>query len=428
MWQLLKGARLVDPSQGIDELKDLLIEKGRVAAILKPGEKAADAKIIELDGMIITPGLVDIHTHLREPGYEYKETIATGAQAAVSGGFTSIACMANTDPVNDSPAVTEYILERAKQADLCRVYPVGAISKGLKGEELAEIASLAERGCVGFSDDGKPVMDANLMRRAIEYAKAFDRVVISHPEDLNLTAGGVMNENPVSTELGLAGVPTAAEEVMVAREIILAGLTGGKVHLAHLSTKGSVDLVRKAKQRGVKISCETCPHYFSLTEAAVKESGYNPNTKVNPPLRSVEDKEAIIAALADGTIDAIASDHAPHNLAEKEVEFIIASSGISGIETSLALGLKLVKEKKIKLIRLIELMSLNPAQIIGIEAGTLKPSAPADITVIDPELKWTVSAKNFRSLGKNTPFDGMELLGRAIKVFVGGKHIKSDQG
>jgi dihydroorotase len=426
MLQLLKGARLVDPSQGIDDYKDLLIEKGRVVEVLRPGEKVADAKLIELDGLVICPGLVDIHTHLREPGFEWKETVATGSAAAVNGGFTSIACMANTDPVNDNPAVSEYIMERARAADMALVYPIGAISKNLKGEELAEIASLAEHGCVGFSDDGKPVMDSNLMRRAIEYASAFDRVVIDHPEDLNLSAEGVMNESPVSTELGLAGATAAAEEAMVSRDIILAGLTRGRVHLAHLSTKGSIDLVRRAKEEGIKITCETCPHYFSLTELIVKESGYNANTRVNPPLRGEEDKEAIIEALADGTIDAIASDHAPHNLAAKEVEFVVAASGISGIETSLGLGLKLVREKKLKLGKLIELMSANPAQIIGIEAGTLRPGAPADITVIDLDYKWTVSSKEFKSLGKNTPFEGLELTGKAVRVFVRGKQIRLD--
>jgi dihydroorotase len=426
MRQLLKGARLVDPSQGIDDFKDLLIEKGRVVDVLRPNERVSDAKIVELDDLVITPGLIDIHTHLREPGYEYKETVATGALAAVCGGFTSIACMANTDPVNDNPAVTEFIIERARQAELANVFPIGAISKGLKGEELAEIACLAEHGCVGFSDDGKPVMDSNLMRRAMEYAGAFGRVIISHPEDLNLSAHGVMNESRVSTELGLAGITAAAEEAMVARDIILAELTRGKVHLAHVSTKGSIELIRRAKDRGVEISCETCPHYFTLTEDAVKDSIYNTYTKVNPPLRSEEDLEAVIEGLADGTIDAIASDHAPHNLAEKELEFLNAAFGISGIETSLGLSLKLVKEKRIKLPRLIELMSVNPAKIIGIEAGSLKSGFPADITVIDLNEKWEVSAAKFKSLGKNTPFEGMTLAGRAVRVFIAGQQIKTD--
>jgi len=426
MRQLLKGARLVDPSQGIDEPKDLLIEKGKIEAILRPGEKVSDAKVIDLSGVTITPGLVDIHTHLREPGYEYKETIATGALAAVSGGFTSIACMANTDPVNDNPAVTEYILEKAKEADLAHIYPIGAISKGLKGEELSEMAFLSEHGAVGFSDDGRPVMDSGLMRYAMEYALALGRVIISHPEDLNLSAGGVMNEGKVSTELGLAGIPSASEEAMVAREIILANLTGAKVHLAHLSTKGSVELIRRAKEQGIKISCETCPHYFSLTELAVKETGYDPNTKVNPPLRTEEDKEAVIEGLKNGVIDVIASDHAPHNLAEKEVEFLNSASGISGLETSLGLGLKLVREKKIKLSRLIELMSTNPARLLGIPAGSLKPGSPADVTVIDLQANWRVSTKDFKSLGKNTPFEGMELVGRAVKVFIDGELVKID--
>lgn len=426
MRQLLKGARLVDPSQGIDEPKDLLIEKGKIEAILRPGEKVSDAKVIDLSGVTITPGLVDIHTHLREPGYEYKETIATGALAAVSGGFTSIACMANTDPVNDNPAVSEYILEKAKEADLAHIYPIGAISKGLKGEELSEMAFLSEHGAVGFSDDGRPVMDSGLMRYAMEYALALGRVIISHPEDLNLSAGGVMNEGKVSTELGLAGIPSASEEAMVAREIILANLTGAKVHLAHLSTKGSVELIRRAKEQGIKISCETCPHYFSLTELAVKETGYDPNTKVNPPLRTEEDKEAVIEGLKNGVIDVIASDHAPHNLAEKEVEFLNSASGISGLETSLGLGLKLVREKKIKLSRLIELMSTNPARLLGIPAGSLKPGSPADVTVIDLQANWRVSTKDFKSLGKNTPFEGMELVGRAVKVFIDGELVKID--
>ena len=418
---LLKGARLVDPSQKIDAPKNLLIEKGRVEAILKPTEKVSNAKVIDLSGKIITPGLVDIHTHLREPGYEYKETIATGTRSALYGGFTALACMANTDPVNDSPAVTEYILERAREAGSVRVFPIGAISKELEGKELSEMGSMVQAGAQGFSDDGKPVMDADLMRRALEYARGLDRVIISHPQDLNLSAGGVMNESPVSTKLGLAGIPASAEEVMVARDIILAKMTKGKLHLAHLSTKGSIELVKRAKEEGILFSCETCPHYFTLTEKAVEESGYHPNTKVNPPLRSEEDKEAIIQALAEGVIDCISSDHAPHSLAEKEVEFDQADFGISGLETSLALGLQLVHQKKLSLSRLVELMSTNPAKILGIDAGSLKPGSRADITVIDLEKKWTVQPENFKSLGKNTPFAGMELKGKAVMVIIAGK-------
>jgi len=419
---LVKGARLVDPSQKIDAPRDLLIEKGKVEAVLKPGEKVSDAKVIDLSGKIITPGLVDIHTHLREPGYEYKETIATGIKSALYGGFTAIACMANTNPVNDNPAVTEYILERAREQGSVRVFPIGAISKGLEGEELAEMGLLARAGCAGFSDDGNPVMDSDLMRRAIEYAQTIGRLIISHPEDKNLSAGGVMNEGKISTELGLPAIPASAEEVMVARDIILAKMTAGRVHLAHISTKGSLELVKRAKEQGTNITCETCPHYFTLTEKAVAESGYNPNTKVNPPLRSEEDKEAVIQALSDGTIDCIASDHAPHSLAEKEVEFAIAEFGISGLETSLALSLQLVHKKKISLLRLVELMSTNPARILGIDAGSLKPGSRADITVIDLEKKWKVNAREFKSLGKNTPFDGMELLGKPVGVFIAGKY------
>ncbi len=420
---VLRGARLVDPGQGLDEPKDLLLDAGRVAAVLKPREKVAGAKTIDLSGLVIAPGFIDIHTHLREPGFEYKETIATGAAAAVAGGFTAIACMPNTDPVNDSPSVTEYMLKRASEAGLVHVHPIGAISKGSKGEELAEMASLAESGCRGFSDDGKPVMNADLMRRALEYAKGLDRPIISHCEDLNLTAGGVMNESAVSTELGLPGAPTASEEVMVGRDLILAGYTRSQVHLAHLSTQGSIALMRRAKESGVNATCETCPHYFTLTELEVKQSGYHPHTRVNPPLRGEADREMLIAALKDGTIDAIASDHAPHNLAAKEVEFPAAASGISGLETSLSLSLKLVRDKKITLSRLVELMSMNPARILGIEGGTLKPGSPADLTVMDLDKKWKVSAKNFKSLGRNTPFDGWALIGKAVMVFIQGKQI-----
>jgi len=421
---VLRGGRLVDPSQKIDARRDILIENGKVRAVLKPKEKVSGAKEINVSGLVIAPGLIDIHTHLREPGYEYKETIATGALAAVYGGFTSIACMPNTDPVNDSASITEYIIRRGQSAGFARVYPIGAISKGSRGEELSEMASLVESGAVGFSDDGKPVMNADLMRRALEYVKGFDKPIISHCEDLNLTASGVMNESVVSTELGLPGVPSASEEVMVARDIILAGYTKSRIHLAHLSTRGSIELVRMAKERGVKVTCESCPHYFILTQDAVKQSGYDPDTKVNPPLRSEDDREAIIEALADGTIDVIASDHAPHNSAVKEVEFPVAASGISGLETSLALSLRLVREKRLSLSRLIELMSVNPARILGLNAGTLKPGSPADITVIDLEKKWKVSARNFKSLGKNTAFDGWALIGKAVMVFIDGREIK----
>jgi dihydroorotase len=364
-----------------------------------------------------------MHTHLREPGFEYKETIASGASAAVAGGFTSIACMPNTSPINDNRSITEFIRRKATEAALANVYPVGAISKKSEGSQLTEFWDLKEAGIVALSDDGKPVMDAALMRRAMEYAYSLQLPVISHCEDTNLSANGLMNEGYYSTILGLNGIPGIAEEAMVARDILIAEFTKTSVHIAHLSTAGSVRLIRDAKERGLKVTAETAPHYFTLTDESLR--GYDTNFKINPPLRSEQDLNAIKEGLADGTIDVIACDHAPHGRTDKEVEFEYAANGISGLETSLSLSLNLISSKTLNWPELIAKMSVNPARILNLPKGTLETGADADITVIDPLLKWTVDVQAFRSRGKNSPFNGRQMQGKAILTIVGGE-IKYD--
>jgi dihydroorotase len=365
-----------------------------------------------------------MHVHLREPGQEYKETIATGAAAAVAGGITSVACMANTNPVNDSGAVTRFILEQAARAATARVFPVGAVTVGLEGAQLAEFGEMRRAGIVAVSDDGRPVMNAGLMRRALEYARMFDLLVIAHEEDCGLVDGGVMNEGVTAIGLGLRGNPAAAEEVMVARDIALAEVTGGRLHIAHLSTRGAVDLVRAAKGRGVAVSAEATPHHLFLTDEAVAE--YDTNAKMAPPLRTRADVDAVRAGLADGTIDAIASDHAPHHRDEKDVEFEHAANGIVGLETSLGLGLKLVAEGVLDLSTLMARMSTAPARLLGIPAGTLAPGALADVTIVDPKRRWTVDPSAFRSKGRNTPYGGWELVGKVVTVLVGGRTVYTD--
>jgi dihydroorotase len=364
------------------------------------------------------PGLIDMHVHLREPGFEYKETIATGTAAAKAGGFTSVCCMPNTNPVNDSRSVTEFILAQARNA-WARVFPVGAITKGSKGDELSEMAELHAAGCFAVSDDGKPVMNSAIMRRAMEYSKIFDLLVISHCEDSSLSDKGVMNEGVVSTELGLRGIPRAAEDVMTGRDISLAELTGARLHIAHVSTAGSVRLVRDAKSRGVKITAETCPHYFSLTEEAVR--GYNTMAKMNPPLRTADDVAAIKQGLKDGVIDVIATDHAPHAMDEKSGEFDYASFGVVGLETAVGLSLKLVLEGTLTLNDVVSKMSSNPAKILKLNKGTLSVGADADITIIDPNIEWTVDSARFKSKSKNTPFNDWKLKGIAVQTIVGGR-------
>ncbi len=423
---LVTGGTVVDPVAGRAAPGDVLVDGERIAAVGAPGTlDAKDASVVDARGLLVCPGFVDIHVHLREPGYEYKETVATGVAAAVAGGFTSLACMANTNPVNDSAAVTQYIRDRAKVANGARVYPIGALSLGLGGERLAEIGEMHRAGIVGVSDDGCPVMNAGLMRRALEYAQMFDLPVIVHEEDQHLADGGAMNEGAMSVRLGLRGIPSAAEEVMLARDIALTELTGGRLHVAHISTVGSVALVRDAKARGLRVTAEVTPHHLFLTEEAVQ--GYGTNAKMAPPLRTQADVAAVRAGLADGTIDAIATDHAPHHDDEKAVEFEQAANGIVGLETALPLALRLVSEGVCDLPTLVARMTVGPAQVLGLPAGTLAPGAAADITLVDPERRWRVEARRFRSKSRNTPFEGWEMTGRAVAVFVGGRLVHDDR-
>jgi dihydroorotase len=416
---LIRNGHIIDPANSVDAMLDLRIADGKIAKLGRPGSVPANGcQVIDAAGRLVVPGLIDMHVHLREPGYEYKETIATGTAAARAGGFTAVCCMPNTNPVNDCRSVTEFILSQAARSAFARVLPVGAVTKGSKGEELSEIGELRDAGCVGISDDGRPVANSGVMRRAMEYSRAFDLPVLSHCEDASLAARGVMNEGFVSTELGLRGVPNAAEDVMVARDIALAELTGARVHICHVSTAGAVRMVREAKARGVRVTAETCPHYFLLTDEAVR--GYNTLAKMNPPLRSAEDVAAIRAGLADGTIDAIATDHAPHAGDEKAVEFDAAPFGIVGLETSVGLSLQLVQDGLLSLSELVRRMSANPAAILRVKGGTLAAGADADVTIIDPEAPWTVNAAEFKSKSRNTPFDGWKLKGRAVQTIVGG--------
>lgn len=422
MSMLIKGGRVIDPAQGVDGQFDVLIDNGVIA---KVGQNLAGAnfsgQVIDAAGKLVVPGLIDIHVHLRDPGYEYKEDIQTGTQAAVIGGFTSVACMPNTNPVNDNKAVSLYIRHKAQEVGLANVFPIGAITKGLKGESMAEMGELQEAGCLALSDDGKPVNNSELMRRALEYSRPFGLTLISHAEDLSLVGEGVMNEGFVATELGLKGIPWVAEDAATARDIMLAEFTGGKLHVAHVSTKGSVELVRQAKKRGVRVTCEATPHHFTLTDEAVR--GYETNAKMNPPLRSSEDVAAIRAGLADGTIDAIATDHAPHHFDEKNVEFNIALNGIVGLESALPLTLELVNEGILTLPQAIRLLTCGPAQALGIPRGTLAEGVAADVTIIDPELSWTLEAEKLASKSKNTPFDGWIMKGAATHTLVGGKVV-----
>jgi len=430
----IKNGRLVDPSQKIDDICDVLIEDEKIKEIQIPkargkGQGAKEKRehepqgfdeVIDAGGMLVLPGLVDMHVHLREPGFEYKETIKTGTEASVRGGITSVCCMPNTNPVNDNPGITEFIIKKAVQEGSCSVFPIGAITKGQRGEELAELGMMFDAGCVAFSDDGKPVMDSLVMRRALEYSRIRKALIISHAEDMSLSAGGVMNEGLLSVTLGLRGVPSQAEEVMIARDIALAELTRGRLHIAHVSTKGAVELVRLAKKRGIAdITAETCPHYFSITEAAV--AGYNTNAKVNPPLRRKEDLEAIKAGLNDNTIDVIATDHAPHHKDEKLGEFDLAPSGISGFETSIGLSMKLVDEGFLTLNQLIEKMAVNPSRILGIRKGTLMQGSDADLVILDTHVEYTVDTASFRSKGKNSPFEGWKLNTRPFATISKGR-------
>ncbi|MBW1713438.1 MAG: dihydroorotase [Deltaproteobacteria bacterium] len=422
---LIKGGRVVDPAQGLDEPREVLIEDGRILDLAAPGAEqgfAEGAEIIDAAGLIVTPGLIDMHVHLREPGEEYKETIASGTAAAAAGGFTAVAAMPNTIPVNDNRSQTEFILNQARLTGVVRVFPVAAMTVGSRGEELCQYGDLAEAGAVAVSDDGRPVSSSEVMRRILEYSQVFNLLAISHAEDLTLSTGGVMNEGALATRLGLAGIPATAEELGVYRDIRLAALAKAPLHLAHISTAGSVEIVRQAKATGLLISAETAPHYFSLTEEAVV--GYRTEAKMNPPLRAQADVDAVRAGLADGTLDVVATDHAPHSELEKDVEFDQAAFGIVGLETALPLTLDLVRDGILNLSQAIAILSANPAKILGLPGGTLTPGQAADLTLIDFDAAWTVEASGFKSLSRNTPFEGRTMRGQAVLTMVQGKVVQ----
>lgn len=425
---LFAGGTLIDPANERHGAYDVLVEGGIVSAVGAPGSIGADAQRIDATGCWVVPGLIDMHVHLREPGYEYKETVATGTQSAVAGGFTAVACMANTKPVNDSAAVTEYILDRARESALARVHPIGAVSVGLAGRELAEIGEMYEAGVVAVSDDGMPIADGALMRRALEYTQLFGIPVIVHEEDPQLAGDGVMHEGRVCLHLGLKGMPSAAEEAMVARDLALLAQTGGKLHLAHLSTAGSIRLLRDARERGLPVTAEVTPHHFILTDETVRE--YDTNAKMKPPLREQSDADALVAALREGLIDVIATDHAPHHRDEKDIEFDLAAFGIVGLETALPLTLRLVRDHGLDPVTLVRAMSVNPARILGLEAGSLAVGRVADITLVDPDYVWTVQLEELRSKSKNSPFGGWEMRGAARTTMVGGRIVwsRGEQG
>jgi dihydroorotase len=420
MTLVLRNARVLDPANHVDAMQDVLVENGTIARLGPQLAAPAGAEVLDLTGKVVCPGFIDMHVHLREPGYEHKETVATGTRAAAAGGFTAVCCMANTYPVNDNRSITDYILAKARTDGVVRVYPIGAVSRGLKGEELAELAELAEAGCVAYSDDGKCVMNAGLYRRAMEYSLPFGLPVISHAEDDDLARDASMNEGVVSMAIGVHGSPPAAEDVMVARDIILSDLTGAHVHIAHLSTAGAVRLVREARARGIRVTAEVTPHHLVLTEEAVRH--YDPNAKMHPPLRTKRDAQVLLEALADGTIDCIATDHAPHALAEKEGEFDAAAFGIVGLETAVALMLdRLVRPGLLSLDTLVSRLSTDPARLLRLPGGSLAPGAPADITVLDLGHEHTVEPARFRSKSRNTPFGGWTLTGAPVMTIVGGR-------
>jgi dihydroorotase len=420
---VIKNGRVIDPANGLDEPKDLLIQKGRIKALESPGNISFDTgekpSIIDAKGCVVSPGLIDMHVHFREPGFEYKETITSGCQSAAAGGFTSVAVMPNTNPVNDTRAVTEHILSLARAEGIINVYPIAAITQKLEGERLSEMADLKDAGAIAFSDDGRPVMNNELMRRAFEYSKMFKLPLIQHSEMLDLTEGGCMNEGMVSTELGLKGMPAEAEDIMVYRDIALLEKTGGRLHVAHISSKNSVDLVRQAKSRGLSVTCEVAPHHFTLTDEAVR--GYNTNTKMSPPLRAIDDVEAIKEGLRDGTIDIIATDHAPHDIADKQVEYQNACFGIVGLETALPLSLKLVDEKILSMGDVIKKLTSAPADIFNLKAGSLSLGNEADILIFNPSLEYSIDISKFHSKSKNSPFDGWKVKGKVIHTLVKGK-------
>ena len=420
---LIANGYVIDPAQQINSGRNLLIEDGRVVGILDRSEPLPeDAQLFDATGLVVAPGFIDLHTHLREPGQEYKETIATGVAAAVAGGWTSVCAMPNTDPINDNPAITRFMIEQAEVAQLANVFPIGAITKGSGGKELAEMGEMKNAGIVAVSDDGRPVPTSAMMRRAMEYARGFDLTVVDHCQDQSLSAGGVMHEGRWSLILGLRGMPAAAEDVDAVRDCVLAKLTGAKVHIAHVSTRGAVEVVRTAKQDGLQVTCEVTPHHWTLTDEAVNE--YDTNTKMSPPLRSQDHVDAILEAMKDGTIDAIATDHAPHHLDEKGLEFDQAPFGITGLETAVGLAFDLVHRGLIDLERVVEMCSTNPARIFSLtDRGTLKPNSHADITILDPQFEWVFDVASSKSKSRNTPFHNRRMQGAAVATIVGGRLV-----
>lgn len=420
---LIANGYVIDPATNVNAGRNVLIEDGRVVDVISRAEPVPeDAKLIDATGLIVAPGFIDLHVHLREPGQEYKETIASGASAAVAGGWASICAMPNTDPINDNPAVTRFVIEKGKAAQLANVFPIGAITKGSAGKELAEMGEMKNAGIVAVSDDGRPVPTPGMMRRALEYANGFDLTVVDHCQDPSLSAGGVMHEGRWSLILGLRGIPAAAEEMDAVRDCVLAKLTSARVHLAHVSTAGAIEAVRRAKESGLNVTCEVTPHHWTLTDEAVSE--YDTNTKMNPPLRSEEHVAAILEGMKDGTIDAIATDHAPHHLDEKALEFDQAPFGITGLETAVGLAFDLVQRGVVDLERVVEMCATNPAKIFGLkDRGTFKAGAHADVTILDPQLEWVFDVSKSKSKSRNTPFDGRTMQGAAVATIVGGRLV-----
>lgn len=416
---LIKNGLIIDPSQNIEQKGNLLIVGDKIEAIIHE-EFDAD-EVIDAKGKIIAPGFIDLHVHLREPGFEYKETIETGTLSAAAGGFTSVCCMANTNPVNDAASVTDYIKKQSREYGLVNVFPIGALTKGLKGKELSQIGELKKSGCVGLSDDGMCVENPQLMRLAMEYAKSFDLPVLTHSVDPKLCEGRVMNEGFLSTKLGLPGIPNEAEDITIARDIYLAKLTGARLHICHIATAGGVDLVKRAKEAGLPVTAEVAPHHFTLTDEAVND--YDTDAKMMPPLRSEEDRQAVINGLAHGIIDAIATDHAPHAPVDKHVEFEHACCGVVGLETALSLSLELVKQNRLTLMQLIKSLTINPAQIVNLDKGTLKSNTSADVVVFDPDHKYIVDSNLFASKSKNSPFNGRETVGKINYTIVNGEIV-----